>query len=140
MHLFVYGTLRRADSLPMHRLLGPATFVGPGRFHGRLYDLGTYPAAVASTDDADVVHGEVYSLHEPAAALAALDRYEGCTADNPTPHEYIRTTAEIYLEPDFTAIIAQVYLYNRPVTGLTYLPSGDYLEWLARLSSSSAGA
>ena len=82
--LFVYGTLRRAAAHPMHRLLGPAAFVGPGEFQGRLYHLGNYPGMVRSDDPADIVHGEVYRLHELAATLACLDDYEGCaeTASN----------------------------------------------------------
>ncbi len=140
MHLFVYGTLRRSSAHPMHRLLLPSTFVGVGRFRGKLYDLGSYPAAVASADPADTVHGEVYLLHEPAATFLALDRYEGCAPGDPAPHEYVRLPAEICLEPQSTGLVAQVYLYNRPADHLTRVESGDYLDWLARRSSSSAGA
>ncbi len=124
----------------MHRLLLPATFVGMGRFRGLLYDLGSYPAAVASADPGDTVHGEVYRLHDPAATFAALDRYEGCALDDPTPHEYVRVSAEIRLDPGPTVLVSQIYLYNRPVDPFTRIESGDYLDWLARRSSPSAGA
>ena len=140
MHLFVYGTLRRSASHPMHRLLLPATFVGPGRFRGRLHDLGSYPAAVASDDPADAVHGEVYLLHTPADTLAALDRYEGCTPDDPEPHEYHRTVAGIHLDADATVVPAQIYLYNRPAAHLKRIEPGDYLDWLARPPSPPTSA
>lgn len=129
MHLFVYGTLRKSASHPMHRLLHPAVFVGLGRFQGQLYDLGTYPAAIPSADAADTVLGEVYLLADPGTTLAALDRYEGCAADDPTPHEYVRTAADIRLEAaDNPTISAQIYLYHRPVAQLTRIARGDYLN------------
>ncbi len=140
MHLFVYGTLRRSPSHPMHRLLSPATFVGAGTFQGKLLDLGSYPAAVASDEPADTIRGEVYLLHEPATTLPALDRYEGCSPDDPAPHEYVRVNAEICLESDSTMLVAQVYLYDRPTTRLTRIESGDYLDWLARRTSPPTGA
>ena len=140
MHLFVYGTLRRSPSHPMHRLLSPATFVGAGTFQGKLYDLGSYPAAIASAEPADTIRGEVYLLHEPAATLPALDRYEGCSPDDPVPHEYVRMNAEICLESDPTLLVAQIYLYNRLTTQLTRIVPGDYLAFLARRASPPAGA
>ena len=139
MHLFVYGTLRRSAAHPMHRLLLPATFVGPARFQGRLYDLGSYPGAVASAQPTDFVRGEVYRLHEPATTLATLDRYEGCTADDPAPHEYVRTCADVWLEPGADSLAAQIYLFNRPTAHLTQIEPGDYLAWLARRSVPPAG-
>ena len=105
-HLFVYGTLRRAPSHAMHQLLLPATFVGRGTFQGALYDLGSYPAAVASDD--------------PAA------RVRGGSADDPAPQEYRRVVAAITLEAG-GKVSAYLYLFNRPVAGLTRIASGDYL-------------
>ena len=124
--LFVYGTLRRAASHPMHRLLLPATFIGAGTFQGRLYDLGSYPGAVPSADPADRVHGEVYRLHDPVATLARLDHYEGCAETDAPPTEYIRAVADIAL-PAAGFVRAHLYLYQRPTDTLRRLASGDYL-------------
>ncbi len=136
MHVFVYGTLRRAAAHPMHALLHPSTFVGFARFQGRLYDLGGYPAAVASDHLADIVCGEVYQLLRPAATLAVVDRYEGCAPADSEPYEYMRAVADVRLTTCDTAVVpAQIYLYNRPVDHLTCIPQGDYLDWLARRSS-----
>lgn len=126
-HLFVYGTLRRSASHPMHTLVSPATFVGPGEFRGRLYDLGSYPGVVASDDPADRVHGEVYHLHDPAATLARLDRYEGCGETDLSPTEYVRVVAEVRLS-DGVPVHAHLYLYQRSVEGLPRVESGDYLD------------
>lgn len=124
----------------MHGLLRPSTFVGYARFQGKLYDLGNYPAAVASTEPGDTVRGEIYRLHEPATNLAALDRYEGCAPSDATPHEYVRMTADVRLEAGDPAVIStQIYLYNRPVDTLLQIKQGDYLDWLAQQSSVPAG-
>ena len=140
MHVFVYGTLRRSALLPMHRLLQPSTFVGVGRFQGKLYNVGDYPAAVPSDDPADTVLGELYLLHEPATTLAALDCYEGCTPDDSTPHEYVRIAANIrQTSDDFPTISAQIYLYGRPVDLLARITQGDYLEWLVQQSRARVG-
>ena len=77
--------------------------------------MGSYPAAVASEDPADTVLGEVYLLREPAATLAVLDQYEGCSANDAMPHEYRRTEAVIRLETG-AVILAQIYLYQPQTT------------------------
>src|SRR5690242_14359920 len=75
--LFVYGTLRAASGHPMHtRLRAEADFMGAGTFRGRLYDVGTFPGAVASRSNAERVSGEIYRLRDPARAFRMLDAYE----------------------------------------------------------------
>ena len=139
MHLFVYGTLRCSALHPMHRLLHPAEFVGAGSFQGRLYDVGSYPAAVASDDPADTVFGEVYLLREPADTLAALDQYEGYAPGDPALCEYRRAVADIRMDSG-QVIPAQIYLYQWPLDNLTRITAGDYLDWLARKPSGPADA
>ncbi len=125
--LFVYGTLRRAAAHPMHRLLHPAAFLGPGQFQGRLYHLGNYPGVVPSDDPADVVHGEVYRLHEPAAILARLDEYEGCAGTASTATEYVRVVRNVRLAGSGGTAWAHLYLYQRPLAGVRRILSGDFL-------------
>lgn len=117
----------------MHALLLPATFFGPATFQGKLYDVGTYPAAVPSDDPADHVQGELYALHDPPATLARLDAYEACSPSDPPPHEYVRATVPVTL-PTGEVLPAQIYLYGWPVAGLTPVASGDYLRWRSRLT------
>ena len=72
--VFVYGTLKRG--MANHRHLAGSTFVGSARLSGfSLFDLGPFPMAVASTDPAAVLQGEVYGVD--AGLLAELDRFEG---------------------------------------------------------------
>lgn len=126
-YLFVYGSLRRDVGHPLHAVLAEhVAFVGCGTFQGKLYDLGPYPGAVPSEDEADIVVGEVYALHDPERVLAVLDRYEGC-ANDPPPTEFRREKAMITLEKG-VRVAAWIYLYNWPTFGLPRILSGDYVQ------------
>lgn len=126
--LFVYGTLLRGAGHPMHQvLLGHSTFISPGRLQGRLYALPDYPGAVVSQRPDEWVHGEIYQMHTPIRLLERLDRYEGCSADSPHPHEYRREIKEILL-PNSAFRAAWVYLYQMDTSSLPAIPSGYFLE------------
>ena len=97
-HLFVYGSLRRNMQNPMAELLGVhASYIGPGRFNGKLFDLGHYPGVVASTQLTDIVYGDVYHLPQPADLLTRLDQYEGYFADQPSQSLYLRQESSVVL-------------------------------------------
>ncbi len=116
--LFVYGTLRRAGRNPIVRMPDHrADFIGVGTFRGKLYDLGSYPGAVPSTDAADRVTGEVYALHDPDRAFPILDSYE--------TSEYSREKHLIRLENGDT-VQAWIYIYIAPTDTFRRIESGDY--------------
>ncbi|HUH05303.1 MAG TPA: gamma-glutamylcyclotransferase family protein [Kofleriaceae bacterium] len=77
--LFVYGTLRQgqqARALIAQHVAGSE----PATMRGRIYAMPEgYPGFVAPADGADdaVVHGELVTLTDLAAAFALLDAYEG---------------------------------------------------------------
>ena len=82
--LFVYGTLMRGFDHPMAKLLaGNAEFLGPAQCRGRLYLVKHYPGLVASDDDADIVHGELFRLREREAMLREFDMYEAARLHRP---------------------------------------------------------
>jgi len=125
-HLFVYGTLMQAYDHRMARLLSEqAERVGEGSCCGQLFRIKHYPGLIASDDAGDRVFGELFRLRGTKNLLAKLDEYEGCGPSAPQPTQYIRVVRPITL-PDRT-IDAWVYLYNRPVTGLTRILSGRFL-------------
>jgi gamma-glutamylcyclotransferase (GGCT)/AIG2-like uncharacterized protein YtfP len=125
--LFVYGTLRSGFANHFARqLAAQSEFLGPARVEGRLYRLGHYPGAIPSGGSGDCVAGELYRLHDPAATLAVLDRYEGCGPDDPPPSEFIRLQVPAILASG-EAISAWFYAYNCPVTEDRRIPSGDFL-------------
>lgn len=123
--IFVYGTLRRdAD---MHRLLvDQVELIGHGSCQGRLYRVGSYPGAVASTDPEERVYGEVYALRSDAV-LSRLDRYEECGPGFAEPTEYVRRYRNVTLQDGGTCG-AWVYEYNLPTVGLEWIVSGDFLH------------
>jgi gamma-glutamylcyclotransferase (GGCT)/AIG2-like uncharacterized protein YtfP len=127
-HLFVYGTLMRAMKHPMHaQLARHAEFDGEAFMHGRLYDLGRYPGAVASSSAADKVIGELYRLSDPDALFLALDAYEHCGPDDPQPTKYVRRKEMVY-RANGEPVKAWIYLYNRPVNNLSRIECGRYLK------------
>ena len=118
--LFVYGTLRAASGHPMHRRLrAKAEFIGAGSFRGRLYDLGTFPGAVASLSNTERVHGEIYRLREPERAFRMLDAYEDTAFRR----------AEVTIRgADGTARRCWIYLYGRSLKRFPRISSGDFIR------------
>jgi gamma-glutamylcyclotransferase (GGCT)/AIG2-like uncharacterized protein YtfP len=126
--LFVYGTLMRGFDHPMARLLAAnAAFLGEATCRGRLYLVQHYPGLVLSDDPANIVAGELYRLHEPDALLREFDMYEACGEGFAAPTEYVREMLPI-TRGDGTAGEAWTYLYNWPITNLTHIASGRFLE------------
>ena len=131
--IFVYGTLRRDPAHEMFHLLAKsARFVGDATVPGRLFDLGDYPGMVVSHDGNRVI-GEVYEF-DPAVwpfGIQQLDEYEGCSPDDPEPHEYCREVVNARLHNGKT-VSAWAYVLNRWPAGSPEIKSGDYLASRAR--------
>lgn len=73
-HLFVYGTLRSEGGAPggVSVLLEErAEKVGGGEIVGRLYEAGSYPAAVPEDDGASVT-AWVYFYNRDASSLSEI--------------------------------------------------------------------
>lgn len=123
--LFVYGTLKRAINHPAHVLLEKdCEYVGEGYFHGTLYHVTNYPAAVVSDITTEKVYGEVYRIISGDLLFQRLDDYEECSDTLPQPHEYKRLQVSIYM--DLKVIKAWVYVYNLNPEGLKSIMSGCY--------------
>ena len=128
--LFVYGTLRQACRHPLHTWIAQhSRFLGPATFQGKLFNLGTYPGMIPSREPGDRVRGEVYLLHEAERDLKYVDDYEGFRGIRPL---YCRELRPVILA-DGRKLDAWLYLYNRPVAGLTEISSGDYVEYIRSL-------
>jgi gamma-glutamylcyclotransferase (GGCT)/AIG2-like uncharacterized protein YtfP len=125
--LFVYGTLRKPIASDMHPMLaGGCEHYAEGIMQGTLYEVCGYPGAIQSNSTKDKVFGELYQLLDRDRVLARLDEYEECSDWFPKPHEYIRKQLSIELIGG-VAVEAWVYLYNRDVSKLQKILSGDYL-------------
>jgi gamma-glutamylcyclotransferase (GGCT)/AIG2-like uncharacterized protein YtfP len=125
--LFVYGTLMRGFDHPMAQLLSrSADFLGEASCRGRLYLIKHYPGLVLSDDPTDVVFGELYRLRQPEALLREFDMYEACGEGFAAPTEYIRQMLPVTSEAQTAEV--WTYIYNWPVSELTRIVSGRFLE------------
>ncbi|MBF0275784.1 MAG: gamma-glutamylcyclotransferase [Nitrospinae bacterium] len=131
--LFVYGTLRKETKTAMHDLFADCNYFSDGYMQGKLYEVNGYPGAIISEDKADKIKGEIYTITVPGQILSHLDTYEECSENFPQPHEYIRKKLTVSTI-DGDTVQAWVYLYNRDVSGLTLIKSGDYLSYRKNLN------
>lgn len=114
-YLFVYGTLLTTAGHPMHNFLrGYCDLMGDATIGGIKIDLGDYPGLIPSGDAKDRVAGELYRIHEGASEklFEGLDQYEGCSDEDPEPHEYFRHRQDVVLLSEQQTYEAWVYLYN----------------------------
>ncbi|WP_146653933.1 gamma-glutamylcyclotransferase family protein [Labilithrix luteola] len=123
--IFVYGTLMRDAA--NHRVLVDlgARFVATARTLAprTLVDLGPYPALLRDAQGPSAVHGEVWTLAEPA--LAPLDAFEGC------PTLYVRELVELSIDgsTDEESFVESVwtYVFARPApTSAKVIFEGKY--------------
>jgi gamma-glutamylcyclotransferase (GGCT)/AIG2-like uncharacterized protein YtfP len=130
--IFVYGTLLSALAGRGHRSLPSWTrLVGTGTVAGTLYDTGDYPAALLGRGGEERIRGELHLVprDREAELLRGLDAYEGYDPARPDRSLFVRLLVEVELDAGGTAT-AWIYRYNREVSGLTPIPSGDYLAFL----------
>eukprot|EP00007_Cunea_sp_BSH-02190019_P007662 CAMPEP_0174237604 /NCGR_PEP_ID=MMETSP0417-20130205/8701_1 /TAXON_ID=242541 /ORGANISM="Mayorella sp, Strain BSH-02190019" /LENGTH=113 /DNA_ID=CAMNT_0015316379 /DNA_START=55 /DNA_END=393 /DNA_ORIENTATION=+ len=109
--LFVYGTLKRGQESPLREMMSRlATFVSEATINGKLYKVSYYPGLFLSASAENVVHGEVFEVHDDEL-LHELDLYEGIDAALSTPYEYRREMVDVRLHDQSTARV-WAYLYN----------------------------
>jgi gamma-glutamylcyclotransferase (GGCT)/AIG2-like uncharacterized protein YtfP len=129
--LFVYGTLRSGFQNPAYAYISNYfTLVGPGKVKGRLYDMGTYPAAIPVNEDHFII-GELYQINHPdelAWAMAQLDDYEGLNTEPGETPLYVRKATTVYLEGETTE--AWVYWFAGDVSQHKAIDSGDMLQYV----------
>lgn len=130
-HLFVYGSLRKGFQSPVYEYISQFfEFVGDATVRGKLYDLGTYPAALPTQEDAFIT-GELYRIRredEFSWAMGQLDDYEGLTVEVGETPLYRRDVCGIRINGQ--EIPAWVYWYNADVSGKPVIASGDMMEYL----------
>ena len=133
--LFVYGSLRSGFRSPAYEYISRYfTLVGDAKVKGYLYDMGNYPVAVSTKDDAFII-GELYVLNnenEFSWALAQLDDYEGVNSEEDEPPMYRREPTTIFINNTETE--AWIYWYNGDVAGQPIVTSGDVLQFFQQKS------
>lgn len=127
--LFVYGSLRQCIRHPYSKLLKASSFyLGEGKFHGLLYNVGGYPCAIDSTSKSEYVIGDVYTACNEELILQ-LDEYEGCCEPYGKDPEFIRVIRSIKM-PGNEKLNAWIYLYNHKLKGLQPIEHGDYCKYM----------
>ncbi len=146
--LFTYGTLMLTTGIAAvdEAMRKAGKSLGRGFIHGRLYDFGDYPGAVAAgrygtgegsdgagSEDAPKVWGHLLLLDDPDALFSVLDPYEGFTPADLTGSEFVRALAAVTLPDKSASLEAQIYYYNFSIAGRAPIASGDYLaHWSAQ--------
>ena len=130
-HLFVYGSLRSGFRSPVYEYISRFfKFIGDAKVKGKLYDMGSYPAGVATQDDTWII-GELYQAkneHEFAWAIGQLDDYEGVAVEADEIQLYRREITEASFQDQ--KIPAWIYWYNGDIGGRPLIASGDLMDYL----------
>ncbi|RYD66536.1 MAG: gamma-glutamylcyclotransferase [Verrucomicrobiaceae bacterium] len=119
--VFVYGTLRRGGSNSFR--MNGAEFVSAGKVSGRLYVISWYPGLVLDAGS-ETVEGDVFRVG--ASQLAALDEFEGISANEIEGAEYRRVKTEVTAGDE--VMEAWSYEWKGPVEESKRIPSGDWLK------------
>jgi gamma-glutamylcyclotransferase (GGCT)/AIG2-like uncharacterized protein YtfP len=129
--LFVYGSLRSGFRSPVYEYISRFfKFIGDARVKGKLYDMGSYPAGVSSTDESYII-GELYQAkneHEFSWAIGQLDDYEGVSVEPDEIQLYRREVTDVQINGEVTK--AWIYWYNGDINGRPVISSGDMMEYL----------
>lgn len=129
--LFVYGSLRSGFRSPVYEYISRFfKFIGEAKVKGKLYDMGSYPAGIATTEDSFII-GELYQAkneHEFSWAIGQLDDYEGVAVEADEVQLYRREVTEVRLNDEITK--AWIYWYNGDVGTRPVIASGDMMEYL----------
>lgn len=130
-YLFVYGSLRSGFKSPAYEYISRYfDLVAPAKIKGRLFDMGEFPAAVPTTDNAYIL-GELYKIKKEGEfswAIGQLDDYEGMTVETGETPMYRRALADVFCNDD--TITAWVYWYYGETGTAPVIASGDVLEYL----------
>lgn len=131
--LFVYGSLRSGFRSPVYEYISRFfTFIGEAKVRGRLFDMGSYPAGIATNDNHFIV-GELYRANQEnefSWAIGQLDDYEGVSVEPDEVQLYRREITEVHFNSQLTH--AWIYWYNGDVSGRTLIASGDLLEYMSK--------
>jgi gamma-glutamylcyclotransferase (GGCT)/AIG2-like uncharacterized protein YtfP len=130
-HLFVYGSLRSGFKSPAYEYISRFfSFVGDAKVKGKLFDLGTYPAGVSTSDESFII-GELYTIkHQPefAWAIGQLDDYEGVSVEPDEIQLYKRELVDVIVDDTITP--AWIYWFIGSVQGKPLIESGDMIQYL----------
>ena len=128
--LFVYGSLRSAFKSHAYEYISRFfSFDGIGKVNGKLFDMGTYPAAVPAADT--FIVGELYTIRneeEFSWAIGQLDDYAGVSSEPDEIQLFKRELVDVFTEDAKT--MAWIFWYTGSVEGKPPIESGDLIQYL----------
>jgi gamma-glutamylcyclotransferase (GGCT)/AIG2-like uncharacterized protein YtfP len=130
-HLFVYGSLRSGFQSTAYEYISRYFVLkGNAKVKGSLYDLGSFPAAKPTNENAFII-GELYELkhdNEFSWAFGQLDDYEGVNVAYDEVQMYYRAITDVYFNDQI--IPSWIYWFNGDVSNKPLIASGDMIEYL----------
>jgi gamma-glutamylcyclotransferase (GGCT)/AIG2-like uncharacterized protein YtfP len=130
--LFVYGSLRSGFRSPAYEYISRFfNFISEAKAKGKLFDMGSYPAAIPANEEEAFIAGELYEIRDEAEfswAIGQLDDYEGVNVESDEVQLYRRELSEIVIGDQ--KISAWIYWFNGNVSGKPVIASGDLMEYL----------
>ena len=131
----MYGSLRSGFHNPAYDYISKYfTLLGETRVKGKLYDMGSFPAAVPSKDDSTIV-GELYQLKEAedfSWAIGQLDEYEGVNPGEGDVPMYERALTDVEQGGETTK--AWIYWFIGNTDGQPVIASGDVKDFIHQKS------
>ena len=129
-HLFVYGSLLSGFQLQAYEYIRSYfNYIGEAIVKGTMYDMGSYPV-VTPHDTGRFIKGELYEIRNPfefSFVLAQLDDYEGLHPEEGHEVFFERQVTDVYIGNE--TVNAWIYWYNRNVTDMPIVESGDMREY-----------
>lgn len=130
--IFVYGSLRSGFESPAYEYISRYfKLVSASKVRGLLYDMGEYPAAIPSEEDAFLV-GELYKIKDPEEffwAIEQLDDYEGINTEPDEANQSFRREQVEVITP-YGKELAWVYWFNGSIENKPIIANGDVLAYL----------
>jgi gamma-glutamylcyclotransferase (GGCT)/AIG2-like uncharacterized protein YtfP len=130
--IFVYGSLRSGFHAPAFEYISRYfDLVCDARVKGYLYDMGEFPAALPTDDEAYLI-GELYRIKNEEEfnwAIEQLDAYEGVHSDPEDEAIPYRRDITNVITPNENTI-AWIYWFNEPIKDQPIIASGDMLAYM----------
>lgn len=130
--IFVYGSLRSGFHSPAYEYISRYfALVSASKVRGQLFDMGEYPAAIPTTEEAFLV-GELYTIKDAEDffwAIEQLDEYEGINSEPEDDNPSFRRELVEVIAPNGKEM-AWVYWFNGSIENRPVIASGDVLEYL----------